>query len=94
MPQPIVKSTVLPNCPLKTLRAYLDSKGFSKLESMCTYTHEFWATQDSFNTVRFPIDEDPMDYCNVSAITEIQLRKGLYDIPFYAKHIAQRFSEG
>lgn len=82
---------MLPDCQLNTLREYLESINFHKVDSLCTFTSESWASHDNFNLVRFPIDEDPMLFCNLVAVMELELRKGIYEIPFYAKAIADRY---
>ena len=82
---------MLPPCRLNVIRDFLASRNYHKIDSLCNSKIEYWASEDNFNLVRFPISEDPMYFGNVVALLEYQMRCSLSDMPFYAKEIAQRF---
>jgi len=88
-----VISPPLPGCPLSEVRKFLTSRGCKKVASLSDDAHEIWSSNNDFDHVRIPIKEDPVYYLNVIGIIEGQLGAKLYDVPFYAKQIAQRFAD-
>lgn len=81
------------DCPIEILRDYLRSKSFYKIEEHSNSVRETWSSEDNFSTVRFPVDEDPVPFDNIVAVMELQLKKGVWDIPFYARQMAQFYDE-
>lgn len=82
---------MLPGCTLDKIRSYLQSIGYSKVVSLSNTERETWVSPDNFNTIRFPVDEDPMDFDNVVVLMEIQLKGYVGQIPYYAGILSQRF---
>ena len=80
----------LPPFPLDSLRNFLASIGFARVDELCDQTSECWAKRD-WDLIRFPITEDPMYFMDVAMLLEGQMGMRLSDIEFYAKEIAQRF---
>lgn len=82
---------ILPACSLDKIRQYLQSIGYIKVDRHSTADREVWASKDRLNIVYVPVDEDPVSFANVLAMMEGQLKKGVFEIPFYAQVIAQRY---
>lgn len=83
----------LPPCKLSTLRDYLTQCKYSKQEALSEPETEVWVCENNFGFVRIPLGEDPINYFFVEGVL-MQMNKKLYDMPYYAKQIAQRFPEG
>lgn len=84
----------LPPCSQKTLKAFLTSKGWNHDLGSSDKETEIWFDKDDFSYVSFKKAEDPIPFPIMIAIIEIQMSMKIPDLPFYAKEIAQRFSEG
>lgn len=92
MHQHIVNSP-LPSCRQSVLRDFLNSKNWIYSESLSDDIVEVWVDPTGYSHVEIYKEFDPIPFEAVTVIIEHQMGVPLYSMPFYAKHISQRFPE-
>lgn len=85
-------NSILPPCSQKNLRNFLMSKNWVKSTDLSNKTHEVWIDAIGFNHVRFSKADDPIPFSAMIMIIEEQMNSKIYEVPFYAREIAQRIS--
>lgn len=88
-----IVNSPLPPCKQSILKDFLNSKNWVFSESLSDEDVEIWIDSTGLNHVEIYKELEPIPYHIISIILERQMSVGISAMPFYAKHIAQRFPE-